>query len=242
MANKIDEQLLDKFVEASGKQMSSLDDIQSIADQIAGSLADSSAGGVTPDASGAAPSGLQGQSASDVFGQSATPIGVSAHGGSTTSTGSSSGTTIGSVATTFLESGFGIVPLISGLLGLFGGGTSAPPALEKYAMPSAISFASADTGSGLSAADFDQMGAPRVYNSAADATAGSGNGITASGGVARQGSGSSSGGTNAASPQITVNVQTMDARSFLDNSDQIAQAVRGAMLNLSSVNDVVNEI
>jgi len=43
-------------------------------------------------------------------------------------------------------------------------------------------------------------------------------------------------------PQITVQVQTMDARSFLDNSDQIAQAVRGAMLNLSAINDVVNEL
>jgi hypothetical protein len=43
-------------------------------------------------------------------------------------------------------------------------------------------------------------------------------------------------------PQISVSVQTMDAQSFLDNSDQIAQAVRGAMLNLSSINDVINDI
>jgi hypothetical protein len=34
----------------------------------------------------------------------------------------------------------------------------------------------------------------------------------------------------------------MDAQSFLDNSEQIARAVRGAMLNLGSINDVVNEL
>ena len=44
------------------------------------------------------------------------------------------------------------------------------------------------------------------------------------------------------SPQITVNVQAMDARSFLDRSSDIALAVRDAMLNLNSINDVVNEL
>ncbi|SPE39712.1 conserved hypothetical protein [Candidatus Sulfopaludibacter sp. SbA3] len=39
-----------------------------------------------------------------------------------------------------------------------------------------------------------------------------------------------------------MNVQAMDAQSFMDYSSQIAQAVRGAMLNLNSVNDVVSEL
>jgi hypothetical protein len=34
----------------------------------------------------------------------------------------------------------------------------------------------------------------------------------------------------------------MDSQSFLDRSQDIAQAVRQAMLNLSSINDVVNEL
>jgi hypothetical protein len=34
----------------------------------------------------------------------------------------------------------------------------------------------------------------------------------------------------------------MDAQSFLDRSSDIAQAVRSAMLNMSSINDVVNEL
>ena len=45
-----------------------------------------------------------------------------------------------------------------------------------------------------------------------------------------------------ARPQITVNVQAMDARSFMDRSSDIALAVRDAMLNLNAINDVVNEL
>ncbi|MGC9969374.1 MAG: hypothetical protein ABSE56_02170 [Bryobacteraceae bacterium] len=49
-------------------------------------------------------------------------------------------------------------------------------------------------------------------------------------------------GTRAIAPQITIQVQAMDSRSFLDHSDQIAQAVRQAMLNSHSLNDVVNDL
>lgn len=41
---------------------------------------------------------------------------------------------------------------------------------------------------------------------------------------------------------VTVQVQTMDSRSFLDNSDQIARAVREALLNMHSLSDVVGDI
>ncbi len=49
-------------------------------------------------------------------------------------------------------------------------------------------------------------------------------------------------GLPAPPPQITVNVQAMDARSFLDRSNDIALAVRDAMLNMNAINDVVNEL
>jgi hypothetical protein len=49
----------------------------------------------------------------------------------------------------------------------------------------------------------------------------------------------SSGG---AAPQITIHVQAMDSRSFLDRSEDIAQAVRKAMLESNVLNDVVREI
>lgn len=43
-------------------------------------------------------------------------------------------------------------------------------------------------------------------------------------------------------PQITVQVQALDSRSFLDHSEEIARAVREAMLNSHGLNDVVSEL
>ncbi|MCC6585584.1 MAG: hypothetical protein IT168_02595 [Bryobacterales bacterium] len=48
--------------------------------------------------------------------------------------------------------------------------------------------------------------------------------------------------TTSTSPAITVNVQAMDSRSFLDHSDDIARAVRSAMLTMNSINDVVGDL
>jgi hypothetical protein len=141
------------------------------------------------------------------------------------------GSTIESIATTVLKSGFGMVPLVGELLGLFGGGGSAPPppALVKYAMPAKLNFEGAETASGMGNADYDQTGMPRAYTTA----------------PTKRDGGASSGGTTSSgnpAPQITVNVQAMDARSFLDRSSDIAAAVRDAMLNLNSINDVVNDL
>ena len=165
----------------------------------------------------------------------ATVAGSNTHGGVVASGGDNGtdGSSAGSIASTFLESGLGIVPLISGLLGLFGGGPSEEPALEKYTLPQSISFESAESAGGLVAADFDQTGAPRPFTPAA------GGGIAKGGGAT--GTAPTLGDTQG-SHQITVNVQAMDAQSFLDYSGQIAQAVRSAMLNLSSLNDVVSEL
>lgn len=167
----------------------------------------------------------------------------------TQTTGQSTASTVESIAGTVLKSGFGMVPLVSELLGLFGGGGSTAPApLVKYAMPAAINFEAADSGSGSSNADTDQFGMPRAY-SAGGAGASTQAGSPASGtpgGTATQnnnsGKGASGTGAPSASPQITVNVQAMDARSFLDRSTDIAAAVRDAMLNLNSINDVVNDL
>ncbi len=43
-------------------------------------------------------------------------------------------------------------------------------------------------------------------------------------------------------PQITVNVNAMDTQSFLDRSEDIASAVRDAMLHMHPVNDVIGEL
>jgi hypothetical protein len=146
--------------------------------------------------------------------------------GSNTGTASSRSNSGGSIVSTILESAFGMAPLVSGLLGLFGGGdSSTPPPLEKYSLPPSISFDTADTPDGLRLADYGQSGSARAYTPAGAAPTG----------TAAQ---ASAGGA----PQITVNVQAMDARSFLDRSTDIAAAVREAMLNLNSINDVVNDL
>ena len=41
---------------------------------------------------------------------------------------------------------------------------------------------------------------------------------------------------------VQIQVQAMDSRSFLDHSQEIARAVREAMLNMHSINDVVNDL
>lgn len=41
---------------------------------------------------------------------------------------------------------------------------------------------------------------------------------------------------------VTVNVQAMDSRSFLDHRDDIARAVREALLHSHSLSDVIGEI
>jgi hypothetical protein len=128
--------------------------------------------------------------------------------------GSSTASTIGST----LESvfGLGLSPLISGLVSLFGGGGSSQPApLVPYVAPPTIA-ATAGISSGSSGAvavDTAAGGLPRPVPAAAPAT-----------------------------PQITVQVQAMDSQSFLDHSDDIAQAVRRAMLTSTTLNDVIREV
>ena len=135
---------------------------------------------------------------------------------STTSSSGGVGSTLENVAMDVLKSGFGIVPIIGSLLGLFGSDDSEPaPTFTKYQMPAAVDYQASEVGGQIENADYNQSGAPRAFG-----------GDTGAGTV----------------PGITVNVQAMDARSFLDRSDDIAAAVRDAMLNLNSINDVVNDL
>jgi len=169
-------------------------------------------------------------------------VGTSTKGGADSAAQSTGGTgsTIESALTTFLEGGLGIVPLVSSLLGLFGGGSSAPPQLEKYQQPSAIDFMSADTPNGLVAADYDQLGMPRLADTPLPTSTAAGS-FGASGSSAA-GNGNSAGQSGTPMPQVTVNIQAMDAQSILDRSGDIAQAVRSAMLNMSTINDVISDL
>ena len=144
---------------------------------------------------------------------------------STQSGGKSVGSTIGSVASTIFGSGLGLVPLISSLAGLFGGGKSdPPPSLLQYVAPPSLQLDVANTPGagagpgGFSPVTYGQNGLPR---SAQDQT---------------QNSSAPSG------PQISIQVNALDSRSFMDHSYEIAQAVRQAMLDSHSLNDVVSDL
>ncbi len=131
------------------------------------------------------------------------------------------GASIASQAGSALEStlGMGLSPLITGILGLFGGGGGggSPSVPSAFLMPPSV-----NVNAGMSeaaptqpfAVDYAAGGSPRA------ATSGAGTG----------------------SAQITVQVQAMDSQSFLDHSDDIAQAVRQAMLQSSVLNDVIREV
>jgi hypothetical protein len=124
---------------------------------------------------------------------------------------------IGGVLGGGLGGGLGLTSMISGLTSLFGGGdsVSTPPSLTPYVRPLPIQL---DAGF-------------------SDANGGSAFGVdTAQGGMPRALTG---GGAPA---QITVQVQALDSQSFLDHSNDIAMAVRQAMLETTVLNDVIREV
>jgi hypothetical protein len=228
MASTTQDELYRQFVAVSGQQTSAIGDATAmLADVIA--------------------------QISELRGSSPTPVVAAKTQTAAQTTSNDNGSILGSVASTVLKSGFGLAPLISGLVGLFSGGDAAAPApLVKYAPPAAINFQAAESGGRVTGLEYDQMGMPRSY--AADALSG-GASVNVDRGATGQdyyqmemarsyAEAAASGGARAsgAAPQITVNVQAMDARSFMDRSNDIALAVRDAMLNLNAINDVVNEL
>ena len=141
MASTTQDKLYETFAAVSGQQDSKPGEALDSGEDIAASLSD------TVNQIGQ----LQGSN-------EAPPAESGGGSSSSASTAGSGGSTAESVASTVLESGLGMVPLIVGLLGLFEGGGTPAPTLEKYAMPERQYFEGADTGSDISGADYDQMG------------------------------------------------------------------------------------
>lgn len=134
----------------------------------------------------------------------------------TTAHGGGAASTVSQVVST-LTGGLlgGLSPILSGVMSLFGGGGSnTPTPLTTYIPPPSIQFQAANgPGSAVEGADYGQSGAPRAISN-----------------------------TPQSMPQITVQVQAMDSRSFLDHSQEIATAVREAVLNMHSLNDVISDL
>lgn len=120
-------------------------------------------------------------------------------------------------ATTILK-GLTLSPLISGLVGWIKGSKAEEPVtLTKYVHPAPVRLEAGLSGGGtdaISAVDYDDNGWPRVVT----------------------------GPRQYAGPPITVQVQAFDSRSFLDHSEEIARAVREALLNAHALGDVIREL
>jgi hypothetical protein len=147
---------------------------------------------------------------------------------SQTRSSSSTGSAIGgalSTASQVLGGGLSALPLVSLFTSLFGGGGSSQPApLLQYSMPSSLNLQSTAN---------DQ---PVVWGA---------NGLPQAPGAPSPSSGAAAPGGSTGTTQnqqVTVQVNAIDSQSFLDHSTEIAQAVRQAMLNMSSLNDVVSDL
>jgi hypothetical protein len=117
-----------------------------------------------------------------------------------------------------LRTVLGGMPLVSGLVSLFSGGDSSPAAdpPTRYTPPPSIHVNAGlfQDGSKIDAVDYSQDGSVRTVGAP---TAGS-----------------------VGMSSVVVQVQAMDSQSFLDRSDDIADAVRKALLNSHPLGDVIN--
>lgn len=114
----------------------------------------------------------------------------------------------------FLKGGFGLASLGLRIAGLFRRDSEEPEALSEYQLPSSLAVEAANTRNILS-------GFPQVD---------------------RGQSGEIRHVQPEAGPQVVVNVSAMDSQSFMDRSNDIARAVRDAMIHMHPLNDVVGEI
>src|SRR5579872_6227528 len=81
--------------------------------------------------------------------------------------------TLGNIASSLTSGALSLSPILSWILSLFGGGTSAPPPLVPFYLPPSASFQAADTaapaGPRMSGLDFNQTGGARAMSAPAPA-------------------------------------------------------------------------
>ncbi|MCX6622022.1 MAG: hypothetical protein NTY38_13325 [Acidobacteria bacterium] len=110
------------------------------------------------------------------------------------------------------------MPLVSGLISLFSGGgdPETPAPITKYSLPAAVQVNAGlfQGGRVMDAIDYSQGGNARMAGASLL--------------------------PNPSAPTVVVQVQAMDSQSFLDRSDDIADAVRKALLNSHPLGDVLS--
>ncbi len=149
--------------------------------------------------------------------------------------------------TSGLIGGLGVGQLLTGALGLLGLGSNSKtlPPLQRFTLPDPqklVAFApsvpkllpvqsTVRTGASSSGTGTHTLSASPAARAAS--SPGASNGLTAS----TPGGQLATGGH-----QVHIHVSAMDTQSFMDRSNDIAKAVRNAMLQSSSLNDVISEI
>jgi len=181
----------------------------------------------------------------------------SSHGSSRTQTGTdgsswagllragSSGV-LGSLSTGILG-GLGVGQLLSGALGLLGLGSSSKtvPPLQRFTLP--------DPQQVVATLPHSPKLLPvqsTVRSGSSSLTRSSRTGSTSPSQPPDTGSGSSTGSATSTlggqltttGHQVHVHVSALDTQSFMDRSNDIAKAVKNALLQSSSLNDVISEI
>jgi hypothetical protein len=124
--------------------------------------------------------------------------------------------TAGSLLSGIFGSGLGLSPILQGVLSLFRGSGSSPTVqpLVPFSLPPSIQYQG-----GYAPSNGGQVG-----------------------GVAYGQSGGPRTTASAPAANVQIQVNAMDSRSFLDHSDDIAMAVRQALLHSSSLNDVIADL
>jgi len=139
------------------------------------------------------------------------------------------GTEAAKSAGSYLLKGLTLGPLIGGIAKLFGGDQKSERALERFSLPEPIRAEAGLSSSGqlysIARGSSDQ---PRVISPTVAAVSPQAQPLVPRGAEGVQ--------------NITVNINAMDSKSFMDRSGDIARAVREAMLNSHSLNDVVNDL
>jgi len=134
----------------------------------------------------------------------------------------SSVASVGGTLARLFGSGLGLSPWVRGLVGLFkDDGPKPAPVLVKYAPPPSL-HVEGWIERGTAEESRPERGSGSRWESPQEVRGGA--------------------GTRPLPVEITVQVQAMDSRSFLDHSWEIARAVREAMLQSHALNDVVSEL